>query len=165
MDEIEIMTVEIDSAAFDALFNGLTASKLRAAWKKGLKPSAQILELGVLESLYSHHPRAFKYASELKVKIWTKGGGYTVGLSTGQLSISMSKSGDMIDYSHMYILRWLAMGTSERYTKRGFRRGRIIGSHFFAKGIANYIEPAIERIGRDITQAFEQAQAKARASK
>lgn len=162
MEEIDGLSIQIDSARFDALFDGLTASKLRAAWKQGLKPSAQVIERGVIESLYNSHPRAYKYHKEVKIKVFTKGGGYAVGLSQGQLSISMTKSGRLIDYSHLYILRWLSMGTAERYTKRGAYRGRITGSHFFSAGVSHSILPAIERIGEDITKAFERAQAKAR---
>ena len=159
------MTVEFDSTAFDALFDGLTASKLRAAWRKGLKPSAQVIEHGVLAQLSAKHPAAAKYSKEVKIKVWSKGGGYSVGLSQGQLSLGISKAGELIDCSHLYILRWLSGGTAERFTKRGFRRGIITGSHFFQQGVEKNIYPAIERIGNDIISAFQQAQAKARASK
>lgn len=162
MEEINGLSIHIDSARFDALFDGLAASKLRAAWKQGLKPSAKVLERGVLSQLYAKHPAAQKYHKEVKIKIFSKGGGYAVNLSQGQLSLGISKAGELIDYSHLYILRWLSTGTAERYTKRGFRRGRIVGSHFFREGVEQNINPAIERIGEDITKAFEQAQAKAR---
>lgn len=165
MEEISVMKVDIDSASFDALFENLSSSKLRAAWRQGLKPSAKVIERGVLDQLSAKHPAAQKYSKEVRIKLWSKGGGYTVGLSQGQMSIAMSKAGELIDYSHLYILRWLSGGTAERYTKRGFRRGRIVGSSFFPIGVDQSVYSAIERINVDIIKAFQQAQAKARASK
>lgn len=158
----EIMTVEIDSAKWDSLFDGLTASKLRAAWKRGLMPSAKVIERGVFEALYKHHPNAYKYHKEVKIKVFSKGGGYRVGLSAGQLALT--KAGDAVDYSHLFILRWLAMGTAERYTKRGWRRGKIIGSHFFAEGVEHSLLPALDRIADDLTASFQKAVAKAKSA-
>lgn len=161
----EVMTYEIDNSQWDALFGGLTASKLRAAWKAGLRPSAQTIERGVLAELQGKHPNAYKYNKEVRIKIFSKGGGYRVNLSQGQLSFAPSKkTGELISYSHLYILRWLSGGTAERYTKKGWRRGSVVGSHFFELGVDNTLEPALDRIADDLTASFQKAVAKAKSA-
>ena len=160
-----VFIYEIDSAQWDALIGELNSRQLRAAYKQGLRPSAKTIEGGVLTQLAAKHPAANKYKGEVRIKLWSKGGGYTVKLSQGQVSLGLSKSGELISYSHLYILRWLSGGTEERYTKKGWRRGRITGSHFFREGVDQTINPAIDRIADDITTAFERAAAKARAAK
>lgn len=160
----EVMTVEVDNSQVNALFEGLSAAKMRAAWKAGLRPSAQTIERGVLAELQGKHPNAYKYGKEVRIKIFSKGGGYRVGLSQGQISMAPSKSGKLIAYSHLYILRWLSGGTAERYTKKGWRRGYITGSHFFESGVDNTLEPALDRIAGDLTSSFQKAVAKAKAA-
>lgn len=160
-----VFTYEIDDAQLSALINELDSRKIRAAYMQGLRPSAKTIERGVLAQLSARHPAAKKYSKEVRIKLWSKGGGYTVNLSQGQISFGFSKSGKLIEYSHLYILRWLSGGTEERYTKKGWRRGRITGSHFFREGVDQSINPAVDRIADDITKAFERAAAKARAAK
>lgn len=161
----DVFTYEVDTSQWDTLFSELSSRQLKSAWKAGLRPSAKTIERGVLAELKSNHPAADKYRKEVKIKVWSKGGGYTVGLSKGQLSMAMSKKGTMVEYSHLYILRWLSGGTQNRYTNRGAYRGRITPSHFFATGVKNTIDPAIGSIGNDITKALQRAAARAKAAR
>lgn len=148
---------EVDTSQWEALMGELNARQLKAAWKAGLRPSAKKIEKGVLTQLSAKHPNALKYSKELKVSVWTKGGGYTVGLSKGEVSFVMSKSGRLVEYSHLYILRWLAAGTKDRYTKKGYRRGKIVGSGFFLEGVKQTVDPAINGLGTDIMKALKRA--------
>lgn len=161
----DVFTYDVDTSQWEALFKEMNARQLKSAWKSGLRPSAKTIERGVLAQLDQKHPAAAKYRKEVKIKLWSKGGGYTVGLSQGQLSAGFSKSGELIEYSHLYILRWLSAGTQERYTKRGSRRGRIVGSGFFSEGVEQTLNPAIARIGSDVTKALERAAQRARQAK
>lgn len=161
----ETFTYEIDSSQLEALMGELNARQLKAAWKSGLRPSAKVIERGVLAELASTHPAANKYRKEVAIKIWSKGSGYTVGMSKGQLSIAMSKKGVMVEYSHLHILRWLSAGTKDRYTKRGAKRGSITASHFFSTGVKNTIDPAIGNIGNDISKALQRAATRAKAAR
>ena len=161
----DVMTYEVDTDQWAALFGEMNARQLRASWKAGLRPSAQTIERGVLSELASRHPAAEKYKKEVRIKVFSKGGGYAVGLSQGQLTAGFSKKGELIQTSHLYILRWLSGGTAERFTKKGWRRGRIVGSNFFSIGVEQTINPALARIGEDLTKSFERAAARARAAK
>ena len=161
----DTFTYEIDTSQWETLMGELNARKLKAAWKSGLRPSAKKIERGVLTQLSAKHPNAAKYSKELKVKIWSKGGGYTVGLSKGQIEFAMNKAGKLVEKSHLYILRWLAGGTKERFTKRGARRGSIAASHFFREGVQQNIQPAIDGMAGDITKALQRAAQRARAAK
>lgn len=161
----DVFTYEIDTSQWEALIGELNARQLKAAWKSGLRPSAKKIEKGVLTQLAAKHPNAAKYSKELKVKIWSKGGGYTVGLSRGQIEFAMNKAGKLVEYSHLYILRWLSAGTAERYTKKGARRGSIAASHFFREGVQQNIQPAIDGMAGDITKALQRAAQRARAAK
>lgn len=160
-----VFTYDVDTSQWEALFREMNARQLKSAWKSGLRPSAKTIERGVLAQLDQKHPAAAKYRKEVKIKLWSKGGGYTVGLSQGQLSAGFSKSGELIEYSHLYILRWLSAGTQERYTKSGSRRGRIVGSGFFSEGVEQTLNSAIARIGSDVTKALERAAQRARQAK
>lgn len=156
---------EVDTSQWDTLFSELSGRQLKSAWKAGLRPSAKTIERGVLAELASTHPAANKYRKEVAIKVWSKGGGYTVGMSKGQLSLARSKKGTMVEYSHLYILRWLSAGTKDRYTKRGAKRGSITASHFFSTGVKNTIDPAIGNIGNDITKALQRAATRAKAAR
>lgn len=160
----DVFTYDVDTSQWEALFSELNSRQLKSAWKAGLRPSAKTIERGVLTQLDRRHPAASKYRKEVKIKIWSKGGGYTVGLSQGQVE-SVIRNGKLIKNSHLYILRWLSGGTQERFTKKSARRGRIVGSHFFLDGVKNTIDPAVQRIGTDITKSLERAVARARSAK
>lgn len=161
----DFLTYQIDTSQWDTLMHELNYRQLKSAWRSGLRPSAQTIEKGVISELQAKHPAAYKYRAEVRIKMWPKGGGYTVGLSQGQLTMDFSKSGKLMEMSHLYILRWLSRGTAERYTKRGARRGRITASRFFPEGVEKNLQPAVFRIGDDITKALQRAFARARAAK
>lgn len=154
--------IEIYTAQLDALMDCLDAQQLKAAWRTGLRPSAKDIERGVLSQLAIRHPNATKYSKEVKIKVWSQGQGYTVALSKGQMEFRRSKSGKTIEYSHLYILRWLSKGTNVRTTRKGGNRGRIVGSHFFYKGVMQTIDAACNRISKDVLKSFEQAVEKAK---
>lgn len=156
---------EVDTSQWETLMGELNARKLKAAWKSGLRPSARKIQKGVVSELSTYHPAAYKYHKEVRIDLWSKGGGYTVELSQGEISMAMSKAGKLIEYSHLYILRWLSSGTAERYTKKGARRGRITGSMFFPKGVDKTTMPAIDGMAGDITKALQRAAQRARAAK
>lgn len=160
-----ILVCEVDTSQWDTLMSELNPRQLKTAWKAGMRPSAKTIERGVQSSLAARHPNAVKYSKEIHIKLWSKGGGYTVGLSQGQLSTVMSKSGKVISSSHLYILRWLSTGTAERRTGRGYNRGKITASHFFSEGVNRTVEPAISALGDNITKALERAYARAIAKK
>ena len=159
-----VFTYDVDTSQWEALFREMNARQLKSAWKSGLRPSAKTIERGVLAQLDQKHPAASKYRKEVRIKLWSKGGGYTVGLSQGQIETVM-RNGKLIKNSHLYILRWLSGGTQERFTKRGARRGRIIGSHFLREGVLQTIDPAVQGLGSDITKALERAAQRARQAK
>lgn len=161
----DVFTYEVDTAKWDTLMSELNARQLKTAWKAGLRPSAKTIERGVLTSLAAHHPNAVKYSKEVKIKLWSKGSGFTVGLSQGQLEFARSKSGKMIAYSHLFILRWLSTGTNERRTNKGAYRGQIQPSHFFSEGVKSSIDPAVNALGENITKALERAYSRALAAK
>lgn len=156
---------EFESAQLDALFSELNAKQLRSAWKAGMRPSAKVIQAGVLSELSTSHPNAAKYSKEVGVKIFSKGGGFSVGLTGVQVRMSSSKDGYVANGEHLYILRWLSAGTKERQTKKGYNRGHITGSGFFARGVEKSIRPAMERLGSDIIKSFERAVARARKAK
>lgn len=158
----EVLTYEVDTSQWEALMSELDYRRLKAAWKSGLRPSAKMIEQGALAQLDAEHPAASKYRKEVKIELWSKGGGFTVGLSQGEISFAMSKSGKLIEYSHLYILRWLSAGTQERYTKSGARRGKIKASHFFSEGVNASIHPAAQSLGDNITKALTRAAQRAR---
>lgn len=158
----EGITYELYTAQLEALMDCLDAKQLKAAWRKGLRPSAKVIERGVLAQLQAKHPAAVKYSKEIAIKIWPSNTGYTVGLTKGQLSLQRSKSGRMIEYSHLYILRWLTKGTAKRQTKKGYNRGSIKGSGFFYQGVLETIDPAAQRISADVMKSFEKAVVKAK---
>lgn len=158
-------TYEIDTSQWDALMGELNARKLKAAWKSGLRPSAKTIERGVLSQLASKHPAANKYSKEVRIKMWSKSGGYTVNLSQGQLSFKISKSGKVVKDSHLYILRWLSAGTQPRKTKSGYNRGKITASNFFGEGVEQSLPSAIDSIDTDITKALQRAVMRARQAK
>lgn len=160
-----ILVCDIDASQWDALMSELNPRQLKTAWKAGMRPSAKTIERGVQSSLAARHPNAVKYSKEIHIKLWSKGGGFTVGLSQGQLSTVMSKSGKVISSSHLYILRWLSTGTENRTTGRGYNRGKITASHFFSEGVKTSIEPAVSALGDNITKALERAYARAIAKK
>lgn len=161
----DFLTYQIDTSQWDTLMGELNYRRLKSAWRAGLRPSAQTIEKGVISELKAKHPAAYKYRAEVRIKMWSKGGGYTVGLSQGQLTMGFSKSGKLMEMSHLYILRWLSKGTAERHTKKGARRGRITASSFFPEGVEKNLQPAVFRIGNDITNALLRAVTRARAAK
>lgn len=157
--------VELVSSTWETLMEELNARNLKNAWNSGMKATANIITRGVQASLSSHHPNAVKYSKELRASIWVKGGGLTVFLGQGQLEMARSKSGKMINYSHLFILRWLATGTAERHTAKGANRGKIVASHFFAKGVESSVDAALDSVGTNISKALERAYARAIAKK
>ena len=157
--------VELVSASWDTLMSELNARNLKTAWNSGMKATAKIISRGVESSLAAHHPNAVKYSKEMKTNLWVKGGGLTVFLGQGQLEMARSKSGKMINYSHLFILRWLSTGTAERHTKKNASRGKITASHFFAKGVEQSVDAALDSVGTNISKALERAYARAIAKK
>lgn len=155
-------TSEVYTAQLEALMDCLDVKQLKAAWRSGLRPSAKTIERSVISQLETEHPKAAKYRKEIAIKIWRSGMAYTVGLSKGQLSLQRSKSGKMVEYSHLFILRWLAKGTAERRTQKGYNRGAIVGSHFFYQGVMRSIDPAASRLSGDVMKSFEKAVLKAK---
>ncbi len=147
---------EVDTSGIEALMSELNVKQLRSAWKSGLRPSAKMIERGVIEELVANHPTAGKYKDELKTSLWRTGNGYTVSLSGRTLEFVNAK-GKVVSGNHLYILRWLAKGTKERRTKSGASRGRVIGSHFFKRGVDKTIEPAMQRVAADIQRSMERA--------
>lgn len=147
---------EVDTSGIEALMEELNPKQLRAAWKSGLRPSAKMIERGVIAELEAEHPNAAKYKGELATQIWKKGGGYTVSLSGRTLQFT-TKKGKVVEGNHLYILRWLAKGTQERHTKSGAYRGRVVGSHFFKHAVDKTIEPAMQRIATDVQKSMERA--------
>ena len=156
------ITYELYTAQLEALMDCLDAQQLKSAWRNGLRPSAKVIERGVLTQLRAHHPNAAKYSKEVAIKIWKSGTAYTVGLSQGQLSLQRSKEGKMIEYSHLFILRWLTKGTVNRKTRKGYNRGAIKGSGFFYQGVLQTINPAAQRLSSDVMKSFEKAVIKAK---
>ena len=161
-----VFTYDVDTSQWEALFREMNARQLKSAWKSGLRPSAKMIERGVIAELESEHPNAAKYKGELATQIWKKGGGYTVSLSGRTLQFT-TKKGKVVEGNHLYILRWLAKGTQERHTKSGAYRGRVVGSHFFKHAVDKTIEPAMQRIATDVQKSMERAvkQAAAKAAK
>lgn len=156
------ITYELYTAQLEALMDCLDVQQLKAAWRNGLRPSAKVIEGGVLAQLRTRHPNAAKYGKEIAITIWKSGAAYTVGLSRGQLSFQRSKKGKMIEYSHLFILRWLTKGTADRKTKKGYNRGMIKGSGFFRQGVLQTIDPATQRLSSDVMKSFEKAVVKAK---
>jgi hypothetical protein len=161
----DAFTYEVEVDEWTPLMDELSGRQLRSAWRSGIRPSAKTIERGVLAQLDQKHPAASKYRDEVRIKMFSGGFGYAVKLSQGQLSMDFNKKGKLVATSHLYILRWLTGGTAERYTKRGARRGRIVGSHFFKQGVETTINPALFRLGEDITKSLQRAAARARAKK
>lgn len=161
----EVIVVEYDSTQWDALMSELNPSQLRRAYKAGMKPSAQVIQRYAVDELKSRHPAAAKYAKEVSIQVWTRGGGYTVALRQGQIALERSKSGDMVKYSHLHILRWLSTGVSNRATKKGYKRGSIEGSHFFSTAVRKSIPEAVGIVGDSITKALEKAVRRAKQKK
>lgn len=161
----DVFTYEVDTSKWDTLMSELNARQLKTAWKAGLRPSAKTIERGVQSALSTHHPNAVKYSKEIHIKLWSKGSGFTVNLSQGQIEFARSKSGKMVQYSHLFILRWLSAGTNDRRTGKGYFRGSIKPSHFFAEGVKQSIDPAVSALGDNITKALERAYSKALAAK
>lgn len=161
MDDVFTYETEVDE--WGPLMSELNGRQLRSAWKAGIRPSAKVIERGVVSRLDQKHPAASKYRDEVKIKLFSKGYGYSVRLSQGQLSATFKK-GQLVKTSHLYILRWLSGGTQERFTKRGARRGRIVGSHFFKEGVESSIRPSVSILGESITKALQRAAQRARAA-
>lgn len=164
----EVIVVEYDSTQWDALMSELNPSQLRRAYKAGMKPSAQVIQRYAVDELKSRHPAAAKYAKEVSIQVWTRGGGYTVALRQGQIALERSKSGNMVKYSHLYILRWLSTGVGtkdKRATKKGYNRGSIEGSHFFSTAVRKSIPEAVGIVGDSITKALEKAVRRAKQKK
>lgn len=161
----EFIIVEYDSTQWDALMSELNPSQLRRAYKAGMKPSAQVIQRYAVDELKSRHPAAAKYAKEVSIQVWTRGGGYTVALRQGQIALERSKSGNMVKYSHLHILRWLSTGVNGRATKKGYNRGSIEGSHFFSTAVRKSIPEAVGIVGDSITKALEKAVRRAKQKK
>lgn len=161
----DTFTSEIDSSQWDALMRELTPRQLKSAWKSGIKQSAKVIERGVQSSLSAKHPNAVKYKKEIRLKIWSQGQGFTVNLSQGQIQMARSKSGKIIPYSHLYILRWLSGGTEPRRTHKDAYRGYITPSHFFAEGVNQSIDEATDSLVNNISNALGRAYSKAKAAK
>lgn len=161
----EVLVVEYDSTQWDALMKELNPSQLRRAYKAGMKPSAQVIQRYAVDELKSRHPAATKYAKEVNIQVWTRGGGYTVALRQGQVALSRSKSGNMVKYSHLHILRWLSTGVNSRATKKGYNRGSIEGSHFFSTAVRKSIPEAVGIVGDSITKALQKAAQRAKQKK
>ena len=161
----EVIIVEYDSTQWDALMSELNPSQLRRAYKAGMKPSAQVIQRAAVEELERRHPAAAKYAKEVGIQVWTRGGGYTVALRQGQIALERSKSGNMVKYSHLHILRWLSTGVSNRATEKGYKRGSIEGSHFFSTAVRKSIPEAVGIVGDSITKSLEKAVRRAKQKK
>lgn len=161
----EVIIVEYDSTQWDALMSELNLSQLRRAYKAGMKPSAQVIQRYAVDELKSRHPAAAKYADEVGIQVWTRGGGYTVALRQGQIALERSKSGNMVKYSHLHILRWLSTGVTNRATKKGHKRGSIEGSHFFSTAVRKSIPEAVGIVGDSITKSLEKAVTRAKQKK
>lgn len=158
----EAFTYEVYDQQLTALIECLTPREITKATKSGLRPSAKVIQRGVVSQLATKHPAAAKYSKEVAIKIWSKGGGYTVKLAQGKVGTKKNKKGVTVADSHIYILRFLSAGTAERYTKKGKFRGSIKASHFFSEGVLDTIDQAANRISADVMKAFEKAVIKAK---
>lgn len=161
----DIMVVEYDSTQWDALMSELSNSQFRRAYKAGMKPSAQVIQRYAVDELKSRHPAAAKYAKEVSIQVWRRGGGYTVALRHGEVALERSKSGNMVKYSHLHILRWLSTGVNGRATKKGYNRGSIEGSHFFSMAVRKSIPEAVGILSESITKSLEKAVRRAKQKK
>ena len=168
--------VEIDDREIRAFLASLTSKQITELYRRGLKKSAFILRKETIQRF----SKEYNYKGKWKQKITRKSGKERIKTREVAKVTSKKKGGDIIVKVHImddYRVKWLEMGTRNRYTKgrlnvgysrsggrkyilrlgKPQRRGRVSEGRFFRAARLSKHKSLMTSIEKNIGDAIKQS--------
>lgn len=152
----------VDDKQILDLFKDLSPKKQKTAHKNALKKSANILVRQAKRNLQEVTDKAKSKATNIKNN-WNfkkhKSGKVTFKSLQDGIKASVAQDAESAKVHIMgdFRLKWFELGTKERYTKKGYYRGRMQPTYFFKKAKESTESEISETLQENLRQSILRA--------